>query len=124
MLNTGYSVQEIIEYFKTYVPVKERIARKFKEYQELTEKLKNGKKKRGICIFDPGNNNICVPGDVSASEKMRMLKDIMAGQNLSEKVNGSFGNIHCQRGLDKILDNSYDKFFEGLPGFDEDTIWR
>merc|ERR1719500_2251830 len=65
MLNTGYSVQEIIEYFKTYVPVKERIARKFREYQELTEKLKNG--------------------DVSASEKMRMLKDIMAGQNLSEK---------------------------------------
>ena len=43
MLNTGYSVQEIIEYFKTYVPVKERIARKFREYQELTEKLKNGK---------------------------------------------------------------------------------
>ena len=43
MLNTGYSVQEIIEYFKTYVPVKERIARKFKEYKELTEKLKNGK---------------------------------------------------------------------------------
>ena len=42
MLNTGYSVQEIIEYFKTYVPVKERIARKFKEYKELTEKLKNG----------------------------------------------------------------------------------
>ena len=50
-----------------------------------------------------------------------MLKDIMAGQNLSEKVNrGTF----IARGLDKILDNSYDKFFEGLPGFDEDTIWR
>ena len=62
-----------------------------------------------------------VSGDVSASEKMRMLKDIMAGQNLSEKVNrGTF----IARGLDKILDNSYDKFFEGLPGFDEDTIWR
>ena len=52
MLNTGYTVQEIIEYFKTYVPVKERIARKFKEYQELTEKLKNGEE-REICIFDP-----------------------------------------------------------------------
>ena len=50
MLNTGYSVQEIIEYFKTYVPVKERIARKFREYQELTEKLKNGKNK----LFNPG----------------------------------------------------------------------
>ena len=49
MLNTGYSVQEIIEYFKTYVPVKERIARKFREYKELTEKLKNGKQ-----IFAPG----------------------------------------------------------------------
>ena len=84
MLNTGYSVQEIIEYFKTYVPVKERIARKFKEYQELTEKLKNGEVR--ICIRS-GKNNICVAGDVSASEKMRMLKDIMAGQNLSEKVN-------------------------------------
>ena len=35
-------------------------------------------------------------GDVSASEKMRMLKDIMAGQNLSEKVNQSLWNIHCQ----------------------------
>ena len=27
---------------------------------------------------------------MSASEKMRMLKDIMAGQNLSEKVNSTF----------------------------------
>ena len=54
MLNTGYSVQEIIEYFKTYVPVKERIARKFKEYQELTEKLKNGKKKTGNLHFRSG----------------------------------------------------------------------
>ena len=122
MLNTGYSVQEIIEYFKTYVPVKERIARKFKEYQELTEKLKNGEE-RGICIRSE-KNNICILGDVSASEKMRMLKDIMAGQNLSEKVNWNFQNIHCQRSLDKILYNSYDKFFEGLPGLDEDTIWR
>ena len=77
----------------------------------------------GICIRS-GKNNICAAGDVSASEKMRMLKDIMAGQNLSEKVNGNFQNIHCQRSLDKILYNSYDKFFEGLPGFDEDTIWR
>ena len=56
MLNTGYSVQEIIEYFKTYVPVKERIARKFREYKELTEKLKNGKYfvrswKNNICMF-------------------------------------------------------------------------
>ena len=60
-------------------------------------------------------------GDVSASEKMRMLKDIMAGQNLSEKVIcGTF----IARALDKIFDNSSDKFFEGLPGFDEDTIWR
>ena len=56
MLNTGYSVQEIIEYFKTYVPVKERIAQKFREYQELTEKLKNGKKldliqeKEHLCV--------------------------------------------------------------------------
>jgi len=65
MLNGGYTIQEIVEYFKTYVPVKERIARKFKEFKELTEKLK------------------C--GDVSESEKMRMLKDIMQGQNLSEK---------------------------------------
>ena len=50
MLNTGYSVQEIIEYFKTYVPVKERIARKFKEYKELTEKLKNGDEKSCIIL--------------------------------------------------------------------------
>ena len=56
MLNTGYSVQEIIEYFKTYVPVKERIARKFREYQELTEKLKNGKNN----LFDAGKKTICV----------------------------------------------------------------
>ena len=28
---------------------------------------------------------------MSASEKMRMLKDIMAGQNLSEKVNLTLG---------------------------------
>ena len=55
MLNTGYSVQEIIEYFKTYVPVKERIARKFREYKELTEKLKNGK-----YFFRSRKNNICV----------------------------------------------------------------
>lgn len=65
MLNGGYTIQEILEYFKTYVPVKERIARKFKEFKELTEKLK------------------C--GDVSEAEKLRMLKDIMQGQNLSEK---------------------------------------
>ena len=65
MLKDGYSVQEIIDYFKTYVPVKERIAQKFKQFTELTEKLKNG--------------------DVTDSEKMRMLKDIMEGQNLSEK---------------------------------------
>ena len=65
MLSDGYTVAEIIEYFKTYVPVKERIARKFKQFTELTEKLKNG--------------------DVTNSEKMRMLKDIMEGQNLSEK---------------------------------------
>ena len=45
--------------------MKERIARKFKQFTELTEKLKNG--------------------DVTNSEKMRMLKDIMEGQNLSEK---------------------------------------
>ena len=42
MLNSGYTVEEIKEYFKTYVPVKDRIAQKFKEYKELTEKLKNG----------------------------------------------------------------------------------
>ena len=65
MLKDGYTVQEIIEYFKTYVPVKDRIAEKFKQFTELTEKLKNG--------------------DVSDSEKMRMMKDIMEGQNLSEK---------------------------------------
>ena len=65
---------------------------------------------------------MCVSGDVSASEKMRMLKDIMAGQNLSEKVNR--GTFIARTGLDKILVNSSDKFFEGLPGFDEDTIWR
>jgi len=65
MLQQGYSVQEIVEYFKTYVPTKERIARKFREFQELTAKLK------------------C--GDVSESEKLRMMKDIMQGQNLSEK---------------------------------------
>lgn len=65
MLNKGFTVQEIIEYFKTYVPVKERIAQRFKQFKELTEKLKKG--------------------DVTASEKMRMLKDIMEGQNLSEK---------------------------------------
>ena len=65
MLRDGYTVQEIIEYFKTYVPVKERIAQKFKQFTELTEKLKKG--------------------DVTDSEKMRMLKDIMEGQNLSEK---------------------------------------
>ena len=35
MLNGGYTIQEILEYFKTYVPVKERIARKFKEFKEL-----------------------------------------------------------------------------------------
>ena len=56
MLNTGYSVQEIIEYFKTYVPVKERIARKFREYKELTEKLKNGTK----YFFRSRKNNICM----------------------------------------------------------------
>ena len=88
MLNTGYSVQEIIEYFKTYVPVKERIARKFKEYKELTEKLKNGKENIFIVLVQ---SQQYVSGDVSASEKMRMLKDIMAGQNLSEKVNLTFG---------------------------------
>ena len=82
MLNSGYTVQEIVEYFKTYVPVKERIAQKFKEYKELTEKLKNGKKTSFITL----TKICCVSGDVSASEKMRMLKDIMAGQNLSEKV--------------------------------------
>jgi len=65
MLNGGYTIQEILEYFKTYVPVKERIKRKLQEFTELTEKLK------------------C--GGVSESEKLRMLKDIMQGQNLSEK---------------------------------------
>ena len=65
MLKDGYSHQEIIEYFKTYVPVKERIAQRLKQFTELTEKLKKG--------------------DVTESEKMRMLKDIMEGQNLSEK---------------------------------------
>ena len=45
--------------------MKERIAQKFKQFTELTEKLKNG--------------------DVTNSEKMRMMKDIMEGQNLSEK---------------------------------------
>ena len=65
MLCQGYTVLEIVEYFKTYVPVKERIALKFKQFKELTEKLK------------------C--GDVTDSEKMRMLKDIIDGQNLSQK---------------------------------------
>ena len=65
MCRDGYTVQEIIEYFKTYVPVKERIAQKFKQFKELTEKLKKG--------------------DVTDSEKMRMMKDIMEGQNLSQK---------------------------------------
>ena len=50
MLNSGYTVQEIVEYFKTYVPVKDRIAQKFKEYKELTEKLKNGEKGRLITL--------------------------------------------------------------------------
>lgn len=65
MLTQGFTVQEIIEYFKTYVPVKERIAQKFKQFKELTEKLKKG--------------------DVTDSEKLRMMKDIMEGQNLSQK---------------------------------------
>jgi hypothetical protein len=61
MLNSGYSVQEIIEYFKTYVPVKERIARKFQEYKELTEKLKNGGK-----IFPDENVVLFCPQVMSA----------------------------------------------------------
>ena len=65
MLKDGYTVQEVLEFFKTYVPVKDRIAAKFKQFKELTEKLKNG--------------------DVTDSEKMRMLKDIIEGQNLSQK---------------------------------------
>ena len=35
MLQQGYSVQEILDYFKTYVPTKERIARWFKEFKEF-----------------------------------------------------------------------------------------
>ena len=65
MLQQGYSVQEILDYFKTYVPTKERIARWFKEFNELTRKLK------------------C--GDVCESENLQMLKVMMQGQKLSEK---------------------------------------
>ena len=65
MLQQGYSVQEILEYFKTYVPTNEQIARWFKEFNELTRKLK------------------C--GDVCESENLQMLKVMMQGQKLSEK---------------------------------------
>ena len=96
MLKSGYSVEEIIEFFKTYVPVKERVWKKFRElsrgrYMTDEEKLRM---MRGLIE----NNNL------SLAEVLELMKGQLGEEEQARLEEMLGGGLSVQEALDQLAE--------------------